>query len=67
MFSFTLGYPSDDLIHKFQEEGKRCPKRGTPQEIESILHAGVYAGLPAAVEGAKIAQRIAEEETSEEK
>lgn len=63
MFSFTLGYPSDDLIHKFQEEGKRCPKRGTPQEIESILHAG----LPAAVEGAKIAQRIAEEETSEEK
>lgn len=30
--------------------------------IESILHAGVYSGMPSAVEGAKIAQIVAEEE-----
>jgi len=32
--------------------------------IEAILHAGVYAGMPAAVEGAKIAQGIAQEENN---
>jgi len=32
------------------------------QIIEVILHAGVYAGMPAAVEGAKIAREIAHEE-----
>ena len=30
--------------------------------IEAILHSGVYSGMPTAVEGAKIAQRIATEE-----
>lgn len=30
--------------------------------IESILHSGVYAGMPCAVEGAKIAKEIFEEE-----
>lgn len=30
--------------------------------IESILHSGVYAGMPCAVEGAKIAREIYEEE-----
>ncbi|WP_196977742.1 carboxymuconolactone decarboxylase family protein [Corynebacterium belfantii] len=34
--------------------------------IEAILHAGVYAGMPAAVEGAKIAQGIAQEENNGE-
>jgi 4-carboxymuconolactone decarboxylase len=32
------------------------------QISEVILHAGVYAGMPAAVEGAKIAREIAHEE-----
>lgn len=27
--------------------------------VEAILHAGVYAGMPAAVEGAKMAQEVA--------
>lgn len=34
--------------------------------IEAILHAGVYAGMPAAVEGANIAQGIAQEENNGE-
>lgn len=32
--------------------------------IESILHAGVYSGMPAAVEGAKIAERLHAEEVN---
>ena len=37
------------------------------QIIESILHAGLYGGMPAAVEGAKIARAVAREEEEKEK
>lgn len=30
--------------------------------IEAILHAGVYSGMPAAVEGAKVAEAVSKEE-----
>lgn len=34
--------------------------------VEAILHAGVYSGMPAAVEGAKVAQAIACEEQQDD-
>jgi len=37
------------------------------QIIESLLHAGLYGGMPAAVEGAKIARAVAREEEEKEK
>lgn len=47
---------------KIHITGARRNQCSFEEIIESILHAGVYAGMPCAVEGAKIAQKIYEEE-----
>ncbi|WIY82022.1 carboxymuconolactone decarboxylase family protein [Propionimicrobium sp. PCR01-08-3] len=56
-----------DRTHELRTHIRGARRNGCTFEeiVEAILHAGVYSGMPAAVEGAKVAQAIAQEEQQE--
>ncbi len=53
-----------DRSHELRTHIRGARRNGCAFEeiVEAILHAGVYSGMPAAVEGTKVAQTIAQEE-----
>ena len=55
----AIGKPNEVRLHVRGALNNGC----TPEEIrEALLHAAVYAGIPAAMEGFKVAHEVLKEE-----